>query len=132
MRLPSPTTVELGVAAALSSQVVVYLINESTWVTSRRAFSWTESSYTVGLIWGRPRLRKPRLEPHNPARNRPARRCCTESRVPARVLRLIASFGCANPSVALRRPAIKLLCSGVGGGCEAGRGLDSPAARAET
>src|SRR2546425_5375323 len=87
MRLPSPTTVGLGVAAALSSQVVVNLISESTCVTSRRAFSWTESSYTVGLICGRPRFRKPRLDPHNPARNRPARRCCTESRVPARVMR---------------------------------------------
>src|SRR5207244_4790419 len=60
MRLPSPTAVEVGVAAALSSQIVVYLIIESTCVTSRRAFSWTESSYTVGVIWGRPRFRKPR------------------------------------------------------------------------
>src|SRR2546421_4109054 len=81
MRLPSPTAVEVGVAAALSSQVVVYLIIESTCVTSRRAFSWTESSYTVGVIWGRPRFRKPRLEPHRPARNRPARSCVAESRV---------------------------------------------------
>src|SRR5438034_3500987 len=65
MRLPSPTAVEVGVAAALSSQLVVYLIIESTCVTSRRAFSWTESSYTVGVIWGRPRFRKPRLEPQD-------------------------------------------------------------------
>src|SRR2546430_8520848 len=43
MRLPSPTAAEVGVAAALSSQVVVYLIIESTCVTSRRAFIWTES-----------------------------------------------------------------------------------------
>src|SRR5256886_7629864 len=57
-RSPSPTAVEVGVAAALSSQIVVYLIIESTCVTSRRAFSWTESSYTVGVIWGRPRDRK--------------------------------------------------------------------------
>src|SRR6266571_4923068 len=57
MRLPSPTDVEVGVAAALSSQVVVYLIIESTCVTSRRAVSWTESSYTVGVIWGRRRRR---------------------------------------------------------------------------
>src|SRR6266566_3726569 len=70
MRLPSPTDVEVGVAAALSSQVVVYLIIESTCVTSRRAVSWTESSYTVGVNWGRPRFRKPRLAPHSPARKR--------------------------------------------------------------
>src|SRR3989442_6220051 len=62
MRLPSPTAAGVGVAAALSSQVVVYLIIESTCVTSRRALSWAESSYTVGVIWGRPRFRKPRLE----------------------------------------------------------------------
>src|SRR5213592_3875476 len=71
MRLPSPTAVEVGVAAALSSQVVVYLIIESTCVTSRRAFSWTESSYTVGVIWGRPRFRKPRLEPRLPEARAP-------------------------------------------------------------
>src|SRR2546422_9472706 len=92
MRLPSPTAVEVGVAAALSSQVVVYLIIESTCGSSRRAFSWTESSYTVGVIWGRPRFRKPRLEPHRPARNRPARSCVAESRAPARATRLMPSL----------------------------------------
>src|SRR5437762_13386472 len=92
MRLPSPTAVEVGVAAALSSQLVVYLIIECTCVTSRRAFSWTESSYTVGVIWGRPRFRKPRLEPHRPARNRPARRCVGESGVPALGARVVASL----------------------------------------
>src|SRR3989442_421738 len=91
-RAQTKTARQVGVAAALSSQVVVYLIIESTCVTSRRAFIWTESSYTVGVIWGRPRFRKPRLEPHSPARNRPARRCVVESRVPARATRLMPSL----------------------------------------
>src|SRR5438094_789527 len=114
MRLPSPTMAELGVAAALSSQVVVYLISESTCVTRRFALSCTESSYTVGLIWGRPRLRKPRLEPHSPASSRPARRCATESRVPERVTRLMPSLSWAMPRVAVRRPPRKRFCSSVG------------------
>src|SRR5204862_7421885 len=113
---------ELGVAAALSSQVVVYLISESTCVTRRFALSCTESSYTVGLIWGRPRLRKPRLEPHSPASSRPARRCATESRVPERVTRLMPSLSWAIPRVAVRRPARKRFCSRVGGG---GGAIDS-------
>src|SRR5947208_1200218 len=129
MRLPSPTMAELGVAAALSSQVVVYLISESTCVTRRFALSCTESSYTVGLIWGRPRLRKPRLEPHSPASSRPARRCATESRVPERVTRLMPSLSWAMPRVAVRRPARKRFCSRVGGG---GGAIDSAGGRAES
>src|SRR6266700_2062116 len=43
MRLPSPTDVEVGVAAALSSQVVVYLIIESTCVTARRLVTQVDS-----------------------------------------------------------------------------------------
>src|SRR2546427_431277 len=79
---------------------------------SRFAFSWAESSYTVGFIWGRPRLRKPRLEPHSPARNRPARRCAAESRDPARVTRLMPSLSCAIPPVAVRKPCVKRFRSG--------------------
>src|SRR5205814_1892759 len=87
----------------------------------------TESSYTVGLIWGRPRLRKPRLEPHSPASSRPARRCATESRVPERVTRLMPSLSWAMPRVAVRRPARKRFCSRVGGG---GGAIDSVGGRA--
>src|SRR5216683_5051763 len=100
---------------------------------SRFAFSWAESSYTVGFIWGRPRLRKPRLEPHSPARNRPARRCAAESRDPARVTRLMPSLSCAIPRVAVRKPCVKRFCSGVSRGGGAGVvGADSATARAES
>src|SRR5438132_12517799 len=115
MRLPSPTAVGVGVAAALSSQVVVYLIIESTCVTSRRAFSWTESSYTVGVIWGRPRFRKPRLEPHRPARNRPARRSGAGDAVQAGPELLVAARRRAEPRVAARLLARRgLRCRGRG------------------
>src|SRR5258707_15452899 len=102
MRLPSPTTAALGAAPALSSHVVVYLIIESTCVTSRRAFSCTESSYTVGLIWGRPRLRKPRLEPHKPARNRPPPLRAPEARIPGRQTPHLPSLRSARHLIAAR------------------------------
>src|SRR2546428_53562 len=73
MRLPTSVAVESGVAPARCSQVGVYAIKESICVTNRRAFRRTESSYTVGVIWGRPRFMKARPLPHSPARNRPAR-----------------------------------------------------------
>ena len=129
IRLPSATAVESGAALARCSQVGVYAISESICVTSRFAFMPTVSSYTVGFICGRPRLRNARPLPHNPESRRPARRCATVSRLPARVTRPRPSLSCAMPRVAVRSPSRKRFCSGLGG---SGAGVDSARAESET